>query len=215
MEAFYNVLGISTSASVEEIKSSYRQKLKEVHPDLQNNEQWRNFSNLQTQLITEAYEAIMKYLAGQNNGKSNIHIQKNEQRGASLYEEEIILEFAGQENLLKYSLSNSIEEIEKSIYKRIGQNIPNLHEVDWKLNTGLSPSVKTLMNKYDVNYSMTTYTIENAYGRHLVVNRRVGDKWFSFKGAVFEEKFYSSDEFESLLRKRQIDFLEKLTKLDR
>jgi curved DNA-binding protein CbpA len=51
MNEYYKILGVSTSASLEEIKRAYRQKLKEVHHDLTDNDQKRNFANLQTQLV--------------------------------------------------------------------------------------------------------------------------------------------------------------------
>jgi hypothetical protein len=66
VKEFYKILGVSTFASVEEIKRAYRQRLKEVHPDLADSGQRRNFANLQTQLVIEAYNAIMNNMEEQD-----------------------------------------------------------------------------------------------------------------------------------------------------
>jgi hypothetical protein len=68
--------------------------------------------------------------------------------------------------LLTYSLSNSLDEIEKVIFTRTGKNI-NLINVILVINTNvLNSNVKALMNRHNVNYFMT------AYGRHITVNKR-------------------------------------------
>jgi len=79
-------------------------------------------------------------------------------------------------DLLKYSLSNSLDDIQIAIYSRTGYNV-NLEKAVWKLNPGLSISVKHLMNSYNVNYSMTM-DIKDKANKFVVVNMRVGDKWF-------------------------------------
>jgi len=71
-----------------------------------------------------------------------------------------------------YSLSNSLDEIEKIIYIRTGKNV-KFDNVNWSLNTtNLSPKVKALMNKHNVNYSMTIYS------NSVIVNKRVGNEWY-------------------------------------
>jgi hypothetical protein len=93
----------------------------------------------------------------------------------TLIEEEIFVE--GTDSFLKYSLSNSISEIEKAINSRAGRDI-DLKKVGWTLNYGLSVSVINLMNKHNVNYSMTTY-LKNGR-RVIVVNRRVENRWYYY-----------------------------------
>jgi hypothetical protein len=90
-----------------------------------------------------------------------------------LMEEEIFVE--GTDRLLKYSLSNDLDEIVKKIYTIINYSI-NSNNLDWKLNPSLSISVKKLMDKHSVDYSMATY-LEGSY-RHIIINRRVGEQWF-------------------------------------
>ena len=90
-----------------------------------------------------------------------------------LFEEEIYVE--GTDMLLKYSLSNDLDEILNEIYSRTGYEVDSKN-LDWKLNPLLSVSVINLMNKHEVDYSMTTY-LENDT-RNVVINRRVDDKWF-------------------------------------
>jgi hypothetical protein len=88
-------------------------------------------------------------------------------------EEEIFVE--GTNMILRYSLSNNLNEIQRAINNRVGVTI-NLSEATWRLNPDLSNSVKVLMNKHNMNYSMTTWT-ESIY-RYVIVNRRVGNNWF-------------------------------------
>jgi len=88
-------------------------------------------------------------------------------------EEIVILDESKQ--VLKYTLSNSLDSIKTAIYSKTGYNI-SLEKALWKLNPGLSISVKHLMNSHNVNYSMTTF-IRGRF-KSLVVNMRVGDNWF-------------------------------------
>jgi hypothetical protein len=77
--------------------------------------------------------------------------------------------------LLKYSLSNSLEDIKIAVYSRTGQNI-DLDKAYWRQNTELFVGVKQLMNKHHVRFSMTLYVEEK--DKIIVINMRVGDKWF-------------------------------------
>jgi len=78
-------------------------------------------------------------------------------------------------NLYKYSLSNSLDNIRKAIYLRTGHNI-NLENASWKLNKELSNNVKHLMNSHNVIYSMTTDIRDNI--EFVAVNMHVGDNWY-------------------------------------
>jgi len=91
------------------------------------------------------------------------------------YAEEYIVVQDTQE-LLNFSLSNSLDDIEMAIYARTGFNV-YLDKAYWRINTGLSINVKHLMNKHCANYSMTTWN-EKEKSRDFVVNMRVGDKWY-------------------------------------
>jgi tetratricopeptide (TPR) repeat protein len=93
-----------------------------------------------------------------------------------------------ESDLLNYSLSNSIEDIKIAIFARAGQNI-DLDKAYWRLNTNLSVSVKHLMNKHQVNYSMTITGNEN--NRGIVVNMRSGEKWFVTGYSEINGTFFS------------------------
>jgi len=104
--------------------------------------------------------------------------------------------------LLNYSLSNSIDDIKIAIYARTG-HIINLDTAYWRINNKLSVSVKHLMNSHHVNYSMTIFGEEN--DRTLVVNMRVGDKWFYTDYSEFEKYFIGKDSFYKYLYDRYHD----------
>jgi hypothetical protein len=105
----------------------------------------------------------------------------------------------GGGKVLEYTLSNNIEEIAEAAIRRAGVIVPYLYEAEWELNHRLSESVKDLMNDNNANYSMTTY--EDAL-RHIIINKRSGDKWYIYGGIVFEGKFYSHDEYDEYIRGR-------------
>jgi DnaJ-class molecular chaperone len=76
MNEFYKILGIPTSASVEDIKRAYRQKMKEIHPDLyqDQNPQLKKLATMLSQHIIDAYNAIMNALGNLSDMEGeNIH----------------------------------------------------------------------------------------------------------------------------------------------
>ena len=99
----------------------------------------------------------------------------------ALTEEEIFVE--GTDMLLRYSLSNDLQEIERAIQNRTDFSI-SLSNIAWVLNPELSISVKNLMNRLNLNYSMTTWN-EGIY-RYVIVNRRVGNNWFIYQYTLFD-----------------------------
>jgi hypothetical protein len=103
--------------------------------------------------------------------QENQLITPKEQNG---YAEEIIIP-DGTEHILRYSLSNSLDDIKIAVFSQTGLNI-DLDKAYWKINPGLSISVKHLMNKHRVIYSMTTW--HEGRNRHIIVNMRVNDTWF-------------------------------------
>ncbi|MCL2478150.1 MAG: hypothetical protein FWF22_01520 [Treponema sp.] len=74
-----------------------------------------------------------------------------------------------------------MNEIEAAIKARAGITI-SLSEIAWNLNPDLSKNVIDVMNKYNYNYSMTTYNTP-IYGvdfKTIIVNRKVNNKWFVY-----------------------------------
>ena len=105
-------------------------------------------------------------------------------------EAETLVDFGnGKTKIFKYTLSNNIEEINKAIQKRTGIDIPDLNDVEWELNTGLSENVKAVMNDNNVNYSMTTDV--DGYVQHIWVNKRSVNEWYLFYGTIVRGKFNS------------------------
>jgi len=101
-------------------------------------------------------------------------------------EEYIIIERIDE--LLKYSLSNDFKEIEKAVYERTGCTLYN-DSLGWTRNKGLSENVKASMNKYNVNYSMTTYP-EGKYN-NLVINMRDEDDWYIRSFVNLTDTYYT------------------------
>jgi len=109
------------------------------------------------------------------------------------YTEECIFDETFQQ-LLNYSLSNNLDDIKIAIYTKTGLNI-KLDDAYWQLCKDTSTSLKHLMNKHRVTYSMTTWYNEKEKCRYFFVHMRVGDKWFF---TVFYEdsgKILSYDEY--------------------
>ena len=111
------------------------------------------------------------------------------------YAEEYIVVEEIQE-LLNYSLSNSLDDIKIAIYSRTGLDI-DLNNAYWQLNTHLSTSVKRLMKKHRVIYSMTTWYEEEERVRHLCVNMHVVDQYFlaSFFAGNKDNTFLDFEKF--------------------
>ena len=109
------------------------------------------------------------------------------------YAEEYIFVEEIQE-LLNYSLSNSLDDIKIAVYARTGLNV-DLNDAYWLLNNELSTIVKHLMNKHRVTYSMTILDEEEV--RNLFVNMRVGDQWFiaRYDASNKDSTFYDFEKF--------------------
>jgi hypothetical protein len=103
-------------------------------------------------------------------------------------EEDIFIENFG---VLKYSLSNRLDDINIAIITRTGHYI-DLEKAVWKLNLGLSISVKQLMNSHNINYSMTTF-INSKKVKHLVINMRAGGNWYLTGYEEIEGEFISRE----------------------
>jgi len=94
-------------------------------------------------------------------------------------EEEITLEETGGQ--YKYSLSNNFSDIVAAMRARTGLNVI-LDDMVPKLNPELSISVKEMMNRHNVEYSMTIFH----HSEYLcaVINMRFQNEWYS---AFFNE----------------------------
>lgn len=104
----------------------------------------------------------------------------------ALTEEEIFDEESEQLSL--YSLSNNINEIESAILARTGTTV-KLSDVGWSLSSNISSNIKSVMNRLNLNYSMTTYLspyIQLGSTRMIIVYRRVGEQWFTYKQVVID-----------------------------
>ena len=101
------------------------------------------------------------------------------------------------DKLLNYSLSNSLDDIKIAIFNRTGLKL-KLEKSKWIYNSYLSISVKQLMNKHQVSFSMTTYNRDKV--KVICINMRVGDNWFFTKYLEIKGKCYSWDYLNTLER---------------
>jgi len=164
MDRYYRILGIPNTASKEDIKRAYHEKMKALHPDKVHGTALEETAAFFSSEINEAYHALISNF---NNGYSAA--RKNE-----LIEEDIFIEGFG---LLTYSLSNDLNTILKAIVKRTGYSINDTTDsMEWTFNTGLSENVKRTMNTRDMNYSMTTYLDGNT--KKVIINKRERNNWY-------------------------------------
>ena len=198
VERFYKILGISSTASKDEIKQAYRNKMKALHPDKVHGTNLEDTASFFATEINEAYEFLMLYFGEKVSRKSS-----HEQSG--YFEEEI---FIG-DHLLKYSFANNFDIIKNVIYAKIGENI-DIDELNWKINPNLSINVKNAMASYKVNYSMAFHTI-NGY-KCLVINRRYLDKWFFSDFVEVNGFYYNNDRIQRMNNNHQQE-VQKLKQL--
>ena len=99
----------------------------------------------------------------------------NPEEHKGCFNEIVVLD--GRNELYNYSLSNNLDDIEVAIYERTGYNI-KLNDAYWEINPNLSISVKHLMNKHQVNFSMTYYADKTSKKIIVIVNMRAGGLWF-------------------------------------
>ena len=62
IDTYYRTLGVSSNATIEEIKRAFRQKAKELHPDKNKSQD----ANEQFILLTEAYECLTNFKSGKS-----------------------------------------------------------------------------------------------------------------------------------------------------
>ena len=91
--------------------------------------------------------------------------------------------------LLKFSLSNSLDDIKNAIYARTGHNI-DLDKAYWRQYIDLPVSAKHLMDSQHVNFSVTTMDVDK--GRLIIVIMRANkNKWFETKFFEMNGKIHS------------------------
>jgi len=116
---------------------------------------------------------------------------------SSYYEDEIYIDSLNRD--FKYALSNNLDDIRCAILEKAGYNIKLENEIP-QLNPNLSIKVKNMMNKYDVEFSMTTY-IDNG-NRKIVINRRIKGQWYTISFSEENGKLYRTADL--LERERRI-----------
>jgi len=96
----------------------------------------------------------------------------------------------------KYSLSNSLDEIEEAVFLRAGHKV-DLKCASWVTNSELAQCIRDLMDRHCVEFSMTHY-FRGGFWR-LAVNYKKGDEWFYAAFIVVNDSLYDifSKEYET------------------
>jgi len=110
------------------------------------------------------------------------------------------------QHLFNFSLSNNLDDIEIAIHARTGLNI-YLENAYWQIDPDICIDIKHLMNKHRVIYSMATWYEEKTKIRFILVNMRVGDKWYLTRYNEVNGEIYNHEK--KLIRNETIEELRK------
>ncbi|MCL2791890.1 MAG: DnaJ domain-containing protein [Spirochaetaceae bacterium] len=176
MDRYYRILGIPNNSSKEVIKKSYHAKMKTLHPDKIHGTPLEDTATFFAIEINEAYTNLMKQFKNNTSSAS----QNNH---PSFLEEEIYIEGKGY---LKYTLSNNLNVIINEIYNRVHHTVPDSpSQIPWNINSALSPDVKKIMNKHNLNYSMTSFWEGSM--EFVFINKRSGSNWYIAGYKIFSQ----------------------------
>ena len=144
MDRYFKVLGVSNTATKEEIKKAYYTKIKALHPDKIHGTALEDTATFLTAEINEAYETLMSQF---KDGKPTVN-------QAGCIEEDIFIEGFGK---LKFFFSNHFSEIKETILQQSGTVVHDIDEASWVLDTKVPTDVKKSMAGYNVEYSATMF----------------------------------------------------------
>ena len=154
-EVCFKKLGIPSTSTLSEIEQAYEAKKKELHPEYEND---KEHVSRETNILQAYYEYLCDNLS----------------RGhTACFEKNIFVRGYG---ILKFSLSNDFVEIVNACIRRTGVGLFLMNEIKWKLDKNVPKRVKILMNKYDMNYSMTLVSEEES----IIMIKRITNQWCSF-----------------------------------
>jgi len=105
------------------------------------------------------------------------------------YEEDFIIDKKTHE-LIYFSLSNKFDAINFIFHANTGLKI-DLNNAYWQIGSRISNSIKNLMIKHRVNYSIAILEDEKEKSKYLVIFIRAGDKWFFKFYSERNDKIYS------------------------
>ncbi|MFN6559678.1 MAG: J domain-containing protein [Nostoc sp. ChiSLP01] len=93
LEQYYQVLGVSSDASVDEIKQAYKDLVQVWYPDRHaNNPGLQRRAETKLKAINSAYEIIMESLASGHNVRKTTNVYKNESYSTQVSEPEPVVE---------------------------------------------------------------------------------------------------------------------------
>lgn len=138
----YSVLGVSPSASDDDIKKAYRELAKKYHPDNYTNNPLEDLAQEKMKEINEAYDTIVKQRAGGNNSSSSGGYYSGGSSSNPSYQQ-----------IRSYIMSGNLQMAEKML-----SEIPN-HDAEWNFLMG---SLKMRMGWMDEarRYFQTAYSMD-------------------------------------------------------
>lgn len=117
----------------------------------------------------------------------------------NIYTEEILLgHYEGDNNkeIIKYYLSNNLDEIIQIVNKQIINIFPNKQNIKWKINTDrLAMEIKEIMNKLNTNYSLAIFIDrKNTNVKHVCINYRAESEWLFCGGVIISNEYLTYEE---------------------
>lgn len=174
MKDYYDILGVSHSASTDEIKESYRKLIRKWHPDL--NKEDKDISEIMTKNINEAYEILSnpekRTAYDRENKKTSWNI--NETRFSDLKTDTVIIN-----PTKKKSEKGDFESIINRKWSDYLMNYISRHKWAEKIFDSLDEDEK-------IRFFSGTASIDKIFS--FYVKLEIGKTKLGFKSVYFNEK---------------------------
>ncbi|WP_099070939.1 DnaJ domain-containing protein [Nostoc linckia] len=173
LEQCYQVLGVSSDASVDEIKQAYKDLVQVWHPDrYAHNPRLQRKTEAELKAINSAYEIIMESLASGHNVRKTTNVYKKESSSTQVSEPEPVVE-------VKTNLQSKVKSW--------------INKNKWILITGTGASILISLQIY----AYTKYK-DFPFSNPILLIQRISSSFFLERNILGDEELgYSSIKFSS------------------